>query len=309
MITITNKRIGDLHLQGKRIAKAYTEGKLVYTRKQAQPDLGELVLVCDIPSENFKLDLSLVLSAVTGESFTVIDIDWGDTPQAEPQAITSFARSTAQTTRERYIVPFRENPPIPTISRLASYPVTESTSPETITHTYQLPGTYRINLRGSFKWIGGVSTNLKETLIEIELPSQNSPIKEISTAAFRDYTKLQDVHEKLFHNLAETQWCFALFYNNISLRRLREGLLDPFINCFDFSYAFANNTALLYVPENLFLKAVKCRNFISTFNNVSSLQSKIPPLWQTHPEAVHNNCFTGCTKAPNYAEAQAAGWA
>lgn len=344
MIITTNKRIGALHLQGKRIAKAYTEGKLVYTRKQAQPDLGELVLVCDIPSANYLLDLSPWLSAAAGDGTTDIEINWGDT-----SPLTRSARATAT---EIYTVTEREDPPIPETddtlppdtpallsAAAADYPVGTTPGTGTITHTYATPGTYRISLKGSFKWGPGKQLSnqpLQQVLTAVEIPTGLSPIKETASFAFNNCKNLIYIPSALFakeNNITSLVGCFA---SCLKLIAIPEGLLDTcakltninsifnncpliqaipanlFANCPYINLAatcFAGGSGIIEIPEELFTKCPNISELMYCFYSCYKITNKLPELWKTHPQANGINCFTGCTQAPNYAEAQAAGWA
>lgn len=164
------------------------------------------------------------------------------------------------------------------------YSVTETPGNGTITHTFATAGEYRITLKGSFKWgLGKLTSNLalQSTLTSIELPSGKSPIKYVATYAFYDCDTLTSIPEGLFDNCTEVT---------------------------DFSYCFRYCSALTSIPTGLFDNCTAVTDFSYCFFYCYALTSALPTLWISHASASHTYCFRNCTKATNYADAQAARW-
>ena len=284
--------------------------ELFAPRKREEEEVDALVLVCNIPSANYALDLSPWLSAAPGDGTTDISIDWGDNVSAVSYALNSLERPSVSKKFEVYTVEECEDEPVieederfiegeNQIATLATeYPVTETPGTGTIAHTYATAGEYRITLKGSFKWGLGKSTSntsLQATLTSIELPSGNSPIKHVATYAFYYCTALTSIPEGLFANCTAVTNFSCCFYYCTALTSIPEGL---FANCTavtNFSYCFQSCSAITSIPECLFDKCTAVTDFSYCFQYCSAITS-IPQGLFDKCTAVTNfrQCFRNC---------------
>lgn len=236
----------------------------------------ELVLVCDIPSDNYQIDLGQWLSAAPGDGTTNISINWGDGSADE------------------------------------SYQVSETQRKDTILHTFTTAGKYRITLNGLFNWGAGKhisDTSLQATLTAIELPSGNSPIKHVSTYTFYKCIALTSIPAGLFDKCTTVKNFDNCFYGCITLISIPEGLFDNCTEVISFYGCFNGCITLISIPHGLFDNCTKATQFWGCFYNCSNITSVLPTLWISHSFSDGGLCFYNCTKATNYAEAKAAGWA
>lgn len=273
MIITQNKRMGDLHLQGRRIAKAYTEGKLVYTREQAPV----MVLVCDIPSSSLTLSLADRLREV--DDSTSVKINWGDgTPETTYSLI----------------------------------------DPGAIEHTYPTAGEYHVQIKGKIKWVcSGHTTNLGSVVTNILLPTGHSPIYALEPEiinniaygwAFYRFTRLTALPQGLLDNCPADTILHGMCNDCRELRSVPFDLLHKFTETTKFSSVF-HSCSKLTAPPDLSRINPNATTFAQMFQSCTALTTPLPELWKTHPQASGTYCFYGCTQAPNYAEALAAGWA
>lgn len=65
---------------------------------------------------------------------------------------------------------------------------------------------------------------------------------------------------------------------------------------------FNNCPSLVSFPQNFFERMTGIESFVGCFGGCVNLESPVPELWITHPNANGRYCFTDCTKAPNYAD-------
>lgn len=104
-----------------------------------------------------------------------------------------------------------------------------------------------------------------------------------------------------------------LFYECELLKSIPENLFVNNPDVTNFDRAFYWCESLESIPENLFVNNHATNNeimiFFETFHLCSNVTGKLPELWITHPLSNCYACFAGCSKASNYAAAQAAGWA
>lgn len=65
---------------------------------------------------------------------------------------------------------------------------------------------------------------------------------------------------------------------------------------------FNNCQSLVSFPQNFFDRMTGIENFVGCFGGCRNLESPVPELWISHPDADGRYCFDGCTKAANYAD-------
>jgi hypothetical protein len=93
-----------------------------------------------------------------------------------------------------------------------------------------------------------------------------------------------------------------LFYGCSSLKSIPSTLfVDGFEEVENFDECFYECTSLVSVPETLFDGATNGNSFVRTFYGDSSIESKVPALWE-RTGAVGTGCYYLCGKAENYSE-------
>lgn len=129
-------------------------------------------------------------------------------------------------------------------------------------------------------------------------------------ACFADCTSLTSIPADLFNTMYPLQPYSVsyMFQGCTALRTVPATLFAPATNIVNFSGVFNGCTNLRTVDNNLFANNTYANNFSYAFENCSSL-TVLPDLWNQFPDASHDECFSGCTNASNYAAAVAAGWA
>ena len=295
------------------------EDDVLYFYKIEEP--GEMVLVCNIPSANYKLDLSSWLSAAPGDGTTDISIDWGDNASAVAYALNSLEKPSTSKKFEVYTVEEREDEPVieederhverteldslmeakSDLVAISSvdYPVTETPGRETITHTYATAGKYRITLKGSFKWGLGKETSnlaLQKTLTSIELPSGKSPIKHVATYAFSSCSALTSIPQGLFANCTAVTNFSYCFYYCTALTSIPQGLFANCTKATSFRFCFYWCYALTSIPQGLFDDCTAVTDFGLCFDSCTALTS-IPEGLFDNCTAVTNfgSCFDSCS--------------
>ena len=279
-------------------------------------ELGEMVLVCNIPSANYALDLSPWLSSAPGDGTTDISIDWGDNASTVAYAFASLEKPSASKKFEVYSIEEREDEPVieknerfveeteldslmEAKSDLAvvssvDYPVVETPGTGTITHTYTTAGEYRITLKGSFKWGLGEETSnlaLQNTLTSIELPSSDSPIKHVATYAFYGCSALTSIPQGLFDKCTAVTSFASCFENCTSLTSIPQSLFNKCTAVTDFDSCFYDCTKLTRIPAGLFDNCTKVKGFSGCFFGCSVITSIPAGLFDNCPKVTD---FTGC---------------
>lgn len=281
-----------------------------------QDETEGMVLVVNIPSNNYSLDLSPWLSAAPGDGTTDISIDWGDVATASVNRARVIVNNF-----EVYTVEEREDKPViekadrlieeeeNQIATLAAtdYPVGETQSGTgTITHTYATAGEYRITLKGEFKWGLGnqiYDLALQRTLTSIELHSEKSPIKYVATYAFYGCDSLRSIPGGLFNSCTKVTSFAACFLDCRKLQEIPSGLFDKCTEVTDFNTCFFDCYSLRAIPSGLFEYCTKVNNFGQCFGRCSTLQSIPAGLFINCLNVLYfDNCFwycTGLTEIPN----------
>lgn len=137
-----------------------------------------------------------------------------------------------------------------------------------------------------------------------------SPATEIMYI-FRDATNLIEIPENLLANIpnpAGVRMFVGTFYGCTSLKAIPENLFSCVPGLNNFAQMFASCTALTSIPPKLFDNIITIDNIGGAFFDCSNITGPLPALW-TRNVRYYAYCFRGCTKASNYAAAQAAGWA
>ena len=94
----------------------------------------------------------------------------------------------------------------------------------------------------------------------------------------------------------------GLFSGCSSLESIPSTLfVDGFEEVENFDKCFYECTSLVSVPETLFDSATNGNSFVRTFYGDSSIESKVPALWE-RTGAVGTGCYYLCGKAENYSE-------
>lgn len=128
---------------------------------------------------------------------------------------------------------------------------------------------------------------------------------------FGDATNLIEIPENLLANIPNPAGITAFtgnFQNCTSLTTIPENLFACVPELNNFTHMFSLCTALTSIPPKLFDNTIVIDNVGNTFYKCSNITGPLPALW-TRSVRYYTYCFKGCTKASNYAAAQAAGWA
>lgn len=244
------------------------------------PAWPELILVCNIPSSGFVLDLKPWMVLTNNiSSPTAAMVDWGD--YSEPDA------------------PLINSP---------------------IQHVYMAAGEYRVTIRGDIGWglnkslVNLVGTYKNESLCQVltsvEVPDgKPCAINYIRPYTFHCCVELKTISARIFERCRETTDFSNCFYYCYKLEFIPIGLFDSGVNATSFASAFRDCTSLKEIPGDLFRYCTKVKDFswcfggcsfvtkISKFTGESSEYSGYELLFAFCKEATtFANCFRECSR-------------
>lgn len=121
--------------------------------------------------------------------------------------------------------------------------------------------------------------------------------------AFEGCTSLISVGD-LFENCVSGADFSYVFEGCQNLESIGEGMFSGCVSANSFEAAFANCSSLKDIPQGLFDDQDQTRNinFRRCFERDSMIKSAVPELWTLFPNAQGAGCFTGCSRATNYAD-------
>lgn len=157
---------------------------------------------------------------------------------------------------------------------------------------------FNYTLRTDF---GGILTNCPNLAALPNNLFRSAPLcKNVNSAL--TYTKVQIPNDLFSDNPKITD--FSSCFLKATIESIPSGLFDNNIDCTTFAGCFQLCSKLKTVPIDLFNKNINVTDFSNCFNNCNNITSNLPPLWQLYYGKVvtKTNCFTGCTKAANWAE-------
>lgn len=240
----------------------------------------------------------------------------------------------------------------------------ENNTPAIMSHTYSLPGRYRIQIFGPIDLVVDDSPALLysiDTIIPFPSTNRESSVFDafsvpalggenvvyVPPGVFTEYARrgaqvksvqymfsgsrhLNALPDGLFSGLTITEEMSMLFagcsFANIpanifadtdvsrvktainmfsgmdNLRIIPPGILDGFLSLRNARNMFYYCTNLQSVPDDLFSKCSSITDFRNAFSFCSGITSSVPRLWETHPNANGQECFTGCVNAANWNE-------
>lgn len=170
----------------------------------------------------------------------------------------------------------------------------ETVTEELLTHTYERGGVYTIGIYGGVMWkaVKPEDDALKDKVVAVLTPTKVCALFEVDngvgTGLFAQYSQLNEVGDKLFSNL-----------KSIGVK----DLTNAFKDCPELTVVSYDLLAHLPDTEELM-------DYSSMFQGDGNVVD-IPEWWNNAKlqNSQHQDCFTGCVKAPNYLVACAAKWA
>ena len=181
-----------------------------------------------------------------------------------------------------------------------------------------------------------LNTRIKE--IPANLFKQNTKAKNFRRCFVYQYTtsSTMTIPENLFASCVEAEDFGECFYWRSDITTIPANLFKNNVKAKSFAGTFTSCSKITSIPAALFTTCTQAKNFskcfsglsITTipdtlFNSIADASDvdfsecfqgcrdliHIPTLWTRFTKAKHTDCFSNCSKADNYAEAQSKGWA
>lgn len=152
--------------------------------------------------------------------------------------------------------------------------------------------------------------NIKDaSLLFLDLENNNA-IVELPENLLRNLTELNNLYEtfsginivNIPNNFFANNKKISILDTTFSWTKIETIPEDLFINTNITSVhmCFYSCLKLKTIPQNLFSNCPNINEFVSCFEDCSSITSAVPELWKTHPNAKGTDCFKGCVNAANY---------
>lgn len=118
--------------------------------------------------------------------------------------------------------------------------------------------------------------------------------------AFSGCHSIEGIPSGLFDNCPNVLSFDTSFYACEKITEIPKGLFDNCSRAWSFDRTFSHCFGLESIPTGLFSNCPARSRFTGTFQYCRAVTSRVPELWETHPDASHDGCFLGCTSAANY---------
>lgn len=291
-VIFQGKKIVSGFYNNKNLKEIWIEGNKIWPKFIPE----EMVLVIKTTSANTTIDLTPWVSIAPSAGISKISIDWGDVSTFSISSKNYNEYTLEEREIEKIEIVHNDNEIMPIADIEYDIEVGE------ISHTYSKAGTYRISLKGIFKWgnpsgsIWDTLTPFRQSLISVEIPTGSSPLRDSGYGAFYLCVNLESIPAGIFDNCVESSHFSHCFYDCYSLQSIPEGLFDKCTEATNFQYCFNRCSALQSIPKGLFDKNTKADSFWGSFGYCTSLKSIPEGLFDNNELVTNfNQLFTNCS--------------
>ena len=119
---------------------------------------------------------------------------------------------------------------------------------------------------------------------------------------FRHFSRLDYIPEGLFAGCNLITGFGSCFNECDSLINIPDNLFYGCSSATNFRECFYNCKNLKTIGNHIFDGCSSANNFYWCFGYSTKIESNVPTLWETYPNANGRYCFTACNKAANYSD-------